>query len=84
MYRKDDPAVLAEWSNLDSRYNGPKSEYGQYRAKAQAMVERLEAAIPENFRAMFAEHPNERGVRLVLADWCEEQGMPDVGAALRA
>jgi len=31
--------ILKEWSNVDSRYNGPKSAYGQALGNAQELVE---------------------------------------------
>ena len=37
-YRSNDPDILAEWRNLDSRYTGPRSEYGQALREAQQLV----------------------------------------------
>lgn len=37
-YRRGDSAVVAEWSNVDSRYDGPRSAYGQAIRAARAMV----------------------------------------------
>jgi hypothetical protein len=35
--------TIAEWHNVDSRYDGQRSAYGQAMAKAVALIERLEA-----------------------------------------
>lgn len=40
-YRQNDPSVIREWRNVDSRYNGPRSEHGQALRAANQMVERL-------------------------------------------
>lgn len=40
-YRSNDPAIIREWRNVDSRYSGPRSEHGQALRAARELAERL-------------------------------------------
>jgi hypothetical protein len=42
-YRRNDPTIVREWRNVDSRYDGPRSEYGQAKRAAEALVAQLNA-----------------------------------------
>lgn len=46
-YRRNDPAVIAEWSNVDSRYSGPRSAHGQALQAARELCERLNAELSQ-------------------------------------
>lgn len=61
-YRHGDPTVKAEWSNMDSRYDGPRSEHGQALRAAKEMVERLN---------LIAEQDGVIGLRLQVAGRAE-------------
>lgn len=40
-YRSNDPAIVREWCNVDSRYDGPNSAYGQAMAAARQLCDSL-------------------------------------------
>jgi hypothetical protein len=40
-------AVLRTWSNVDSRYSGPRSAHGQALASAEQLAERLNRQLSE-------------------------------------
>lgn len=58
-YRRGDPAIVQEWTNVDSRYDGPRSEHGKALRAAEALVEKLnaEAAQVELVSALSDEIP---------------------------